>query len=195
MGKMEKEARVRRRWGQVRYALLAAVGISGVLLVGMAAPNTLKLLRYLPKNKYRFNHRAKSMLSHMAMQGHVRFTDVKGKRCAELTESGKRELLVLEHKFGMLGKARRRWDRRWRVIIFDIPEKIAPVRQRLRHTMKSFGFYRLQDSVWMYPYDCEDVMTLLKAELRLGNAVRYMIVEHIENDRKLREHFELPMSS
>lgn len=57
--------------------------------------------------------------------------------------------------------------------------------------MQSFGFYRLQDSVWVYPYDCEDVIGLLKTNLGLGSAVLYMIVEKIENDRRLREHFEV----
>ena len=50
---------------------------------------------------------------------------------------------------------------------------------------------RLQDSVWVFPYDCEDFIALLKAELKIGAAVLYMVVEHIENDKHLRSHFGL----
>ncbi len=57
--------------------------------------------------------------------------------------------------------------------------------------MRELGFARLQDSVWVYPYDCEDLMALLKADLKIGMAVLYMIVEHIENDKHLRAHFSL----
>ena len=57
--------------------------------------------------------------------------------------------------------------------------------------MRELGFIRLQDSVWVYPYDCEDLMALLKADLKLGSAVLYMVVEHIENDKHLRAEFGL----
>jgi len=195
MGRLEREARTearrRQRWGKVQYALLATVGISGLLLVSMAAPNMLKLLRYIPKNKYRFNNQAKSALSKAADRGFVKFVEVKGKKHAELTDTGRRELMYLRQKFEGLGGKRRRWDKRWRVIIFDIPESLPGIRDSLRTTMKSFGFCRLQDSVWMYPYDCEDVMALLKTDLQVGVAVRYMIVEKIEHDKEFREHFGL----
>ncbi|MEK7156796.1 MAG: hypothetical protein AAB790_03230 [Patescibacteria group bacterium] len=191
MGKLEKEARSRRRWGQVQYALLAVVGISGLLLVTAAAPNALKLLKYLPKNKYRFGNQAKSGLSRLADKGYVKFVEAHGKKHAELTERGRRELLLLQQKFENSASKRRRWDKRWRIVSFDISEKVAGKRVSLRRTMQSFGFYRLQDSVWVYPYDCEDVIGLLKTNLGLGSAVLYMIVEKIENDRRLREHFEV----
>ena len=191
VGNLEQTSRKRRRWGQVRYALLASVAISGLLLVTAAAPNALTLLKYLPKNKYRFGHQARSGLSILASTGHVKFIEVNGKKHTELTEKGRHELLKLQMKFGALGAKKRRWDKRWRMIIFDIPEKAASKRVKLRRTMESFGFYRLQDSVWIFPYDCEDVMVLLKTDLGLGNAVRYVIAETIENDKALREHFEL----
>jgi CRISPR-associated endonuclease Cas2 len=191
MGKMETEARTRRKWGEVRYALLSVVALSGLMVWAAAAPNTLQLLKYVPKNKFRFAHQTKSGLSRMIERGEARMIERKGTRYVELTDKGMRELLKQKQKFGELGKKKRRWDKRWRVVIFDIPEKNRSIRNRLTWTMRSFGFYRLQDSVWVYPYDCEDVLTLLKAELHLGNAVIYMIVEHIENDQRIREEFTL----
>ena len=59
--------------------------------------------------------------------------------------------------------------------------------------MKEVGFVCLQDSVWVYPYDCEEFMALLKAELRVGKDVLYAIVERIENDKTIRTHFKLPV--
>ena len=58
--------------------------------------------------------------------------------------------------------------------------------------MQEYGFIRLQDSVWVYPYDCEDLIALAKANFRIGFDVLYMIVERIERDTHLREHFALP---
>ena len=57
--------------------------------------------------------------------------------------------------------------------------------------MKSFGFFRLQDSVWVYPYDCEDIIGLLKVDLHLGGSVIYLVVEKMENDKHLKKTFGL----
>ena len=57
--------------------------------------------------------------------------------------------------------------------------------------MKEIGFVRLQDSVWVFPYDCEEFISLLKANLKIGAAVFYMVVAQIENDKHLRAHFGL----
>ena len=53
------------------------------------------------------------------------------------------------------------WDRKWRVIIFDIPEYRRYTRAKVRNTLLTIGFYRLQDSVWVFPFDCAELMTLL----------------------------------
>ena len=56
------------------------------------------------------------------------------------------------------------------------------------------GFVRLQDSVWVYPYDCEDLIVLLKADFKIGKDVLYMIVDEMEGDTHLRKEFGLRIS-
>jgi DNA-binding transcriptional regulator PaaX len=84
-----------------------------------------------------------------------------------------------------------RWDGRWRIIIFDIWERRKPVREKLRRALQSAGFYKVQDSVWAYPNDCEDLLVFLRADLRLGSGVLYLIAEGIEGDSRMRRHFGL----
>jgi len=86
---------------------------------------------------------------------------------------------------------RRRWDGRWRVLIFDIPEERKLLREKVRHTLVSIGFERLQDSVWIYPYDCEDLIALIKVDFQIGREVLYLIVDSLENDGHLRKLFGL----
>ena len=125
------------------------------------------------------------------MQGLIEFERREGKSYARITPAGKRVLAFEEQKTALNNKKKRQWDKRWRVIIFDIPEKRRRTRDRLRITMRELGFAHLQDSVWVYPYDCEDLVALLKADLKIGAAVLYMVVEHIENDKRLRAQFAL----
>ena len=58
--------------------------------------------------------------------------------------------------------------------------------------MRELGFLRVQDSVWVSPHECEELVALIKAELRIGQDILYVIVESIENDGWIRKHFNLP---
>ena len=107
-----------------------------------------------------------------------------------LTAKGEQVLRRLElHDFKL--RKPKRWDRKWRILIFDIPERRKGLRQKIRYTLKAIGFVRLQDSVWAYPYDCEDLVTLLKADFKVGKDLLYLIVDSLEYDKPLKEYFGL----
>src|SRR6266545_239985 len=61
---------------------------------------------------------------------------------------------------------RRRWDGRWRLIAFDVPEARRTVRNKLRRYLRERGFGFLQNSVWITP----DPVTELRAVLAKGPA-------------------------
>jgi len=189
---MEREVRRERRLGAFQQAMLAAVVIGGVVLIAATAPNAAQLLRFFPgyKKGAKFNYQYKSALGRLAAKGLVTFVEKDGRRYARITEKG-RLMLQMETEKTAIAK-KRRWDRRWRVVIFDIPERRKSVRVSIRRFMHEYGFVRLQDSVWIYPYDCEDLIALAKANFRVGADVLYMIVERLEQDKYLREHFALP---
>jgi len=192
MGKLEKKSKRARRIGVIQAGLLTAIALGAVVVSAGAIPHAAQLLRYLPgyKKDARFTYRTKSALSRLALMGLVTFEERGGKRYARLTKEGRRVLDIETAKTQIQKK--RRWDRKWRIVIFDIPERRRNIRVRLRKFMASCGFVRLQDSVWVYPYDCEDLVTLMKAEFRIGVDVLYLIVEQLEHDKYLREHFHLP---
>ena len=193
MGILEKEAKRIRRLQAFQQGLLAAVAVGGIVVIAATIPNAARLLRYMPgyKKGARFNHQAKTALGRLAAKGLVTFEERNGKRYARITETGE-QLLALESMREASMQKQKRWDSRWRVVLFDIPERRRGVRNRLRLFMQEYGFVRLQDSVWIYPYDCEDLIALAKADFRIGADVLYMIVERLERDKHLREHFKLP---
>ncbi|PIS21435.1 hypothetical protein COT51_02810 [candidate division WWE3 bacterium CG08_land_8_20_14_0_20_41_15] len=67
----------------------------------------------------------------------------------KITNQGK---LKINKKF-RLNDINRKWDKKWRILIFDIPEKSRTARNILRHKLSSLGFGLLQKSVWISPYD------------------------------------------
>ena len=77
------------------------------------------------------------------------------------------------------------------MLIFDMQERKKKTREQIRRTLAAIGFVRLQDSVWIYPYDCEDLLTLLKSDFHIGKELLYMVVDQLENDAPLKAQFNL----
>lgn len=67
-----------------------------------------------------------------------------------ITSKGKNEI---QRDFPMLSLQNRKWDRRWRIVMFDIEEIKKQVRERLRIKLKELGFGMLQKSVFISPHD------------------------------------------
>ncbi|MFZ2886274.1 MAG: hypothetical protein WA021_00465 [Minisyncoccia bacterium] len=194
MGKLEAAALRERRRGYLQDAVLGAVAITGVLAVAMVAPNILQLAGGFGSRKQRNAEMSKRALTRLAARGHISFEERNGKKFARITPEGRRVLIAQQIRAALAARTKRRWDKRYRVVIFDIPESRRGVRGRLRSEMRAAGFLQIQQSVWLHPHECEELVALIKAELRLGKAVVYMIVEAIENDAWIRSHFSLPSS-
>lgn len=189
MGEQERAVQKRIRATKVNRAIIDVIATAGVIAVALVAPNAIGALGkigFLPQRK----SQAKKTLARLVQGGYVVFERSKGGEYARLTKKG--EAFAVQMHVGAVGpKKTARWDGKWRIVMFDVPEKRRPIRGRVRNVLKLFDFYCLQESVWVYPYDCEDLIALLKVDLRLGNAVRYVIADSIENDTKLRNIFKL----
>ena len=171
----------------LKKAILATVKVAGLLTVAAIAPNSIKYLKSLGivsgKRQKEIMFASKDRL---VKNGLLQYKN----GFLELTKNGETELELLEMKGWKMDKPKR-WDGRWRMLIFDIPETRRPARDKVRQTLSTIGFYILQDSVWIYPYDCEDLVTLLKTDFRVGKDLLYLIVDSIENDKNLRKSFGL----
>ena len=55
------------------------------------------------------------------------------------------------------------------MIIFDIPEKKKSAREALRDKLKDLGFAKLQDSVWITPFPCENEINFIKLVFDLSD--------------------------
>lgn len=110
---------------------------------------------------------------------------------SRLTPAGKAYAQKIERAERILLHPKKVWDGKWRIVIFDVKEKYKSSRERFRRILQKAGFVRLQDSVWVYPHDCEELIALMRKDLRLGGSVLYLIAEGIENDSPLHSHFGL----
>lgn len=81
------------------------------------------------------------------------------------------------------------WDKKWRLVIFDIPKDKKLLRDILRTRLKRIGFHQLQKSVFIYPYDCWEQIKALKYIYGLGAYLQYIVAENIETEIDLIDYF------
>src|SRR3989338_3482457 len=191
MGKLEKEARVVRRNTSIQNAVLRTIGTAGLISVAVLAPNALQVLRILDGGKKRRSnpkYYIGTAFEKLCARGYVTIERGSNGKHARLSQSGK---VALERMIARSPdvRKRKRWDKRWRIVIYDIKEKNRATRTMLQRTLQSYGFCKLQNSVWVYPHDCEELVVMLKANYKVGQDVLYLVVEKIENDQKLKEYF------
>jgi DNA-binding transcriptional regulator PaaX len=84
-----------------------------------------------------------------------------------------------------------KWDGKWRMVAFDIPERFKRGRDALRHKLKNIGFRELQKSVFVFPYDCQKEMSSLVELFGLKQYVRFGVLELLDNEDVLKKIFEL----
>lgn len=187
MGKIEQDVQERHRRANIKKIILSSVALAGILAVGLVAPNALGAMAKLGILPHR---RQKEVIVRsrirLVQQGFLEYRN----KMLSLTPKGEaalRKLKLNEYKM----QKPERWDGKWRVLIFDIPEKMRGLRELVRRTLFAIGFVRMQDSVWLYPYDSEDLITLLKADFKIGKNLLYLVVEQMEYDARYRDHFDL----
>lgn len=107
-----------------------------------------------------------------------------------LTDQGKQKALTYDLENMKIQKPKQ-WDKKWRIVLFDIPDKIKKVREALRNHLKNLGFYEFQESVFVHPYDCKDEIDYLIEFYDIRRFVRFIIAESLDNELHLKKHFVL----
>ena len=107
-----------------------------------------------------------------------------------LTKEGKEKALTLKLEKIKI-KDSKRWDGKWRIVIFDIPENIKKKREIIRYLLKRIGFRELQKSVFIYPFNCEKEINYVVKNFHLKKYVRFIVAERIDNEEKIRRKFNL----
>ena len=169
---------------------MAVVATAGILAVAVVAPNAIQALHpFLKKKKYNPQFYLSQKVTDLIKKDLLKVHTKNGEKFVSLTLKGERRLQyykLLEKK-----ENPKKWDGKWRVVVFDVWENTRSKRDILRYEIKNFGFIQLQRSVWIYPYDCADFIELLKVDLSFGKNIRYMLVDKLDHDKKLINYFGL----
>jgi len=173
--------------------LLRYLMIGGIVTLAMLSPiGGPKIVKALLKQlKYKIKQ-IRSSAHYLKKRGLVEFIkEDKDNVTIKITEKGKKYFRTFDIDNMILARPAV-WDKKWRLVIFDVPEKDKKAREALRRKLKDLNFVRLQDSVWVTPHPCEDEIRFLREIFVIPFNVDVIETNDLKHHEiKLKKYFNL----
>ena len=83
------------------------------------------------------------------------------------------------------------WDKKWRLVFFDIPEDMRPIRKIFKSKLDELGFAQIQKSVYAHPYPCHNEIEYIRSLYSLEGYIRLGVLDKLEGEEVLKERFGL----
>lgn len=167
-----------------------AVAATSPYFVSRALPKIFKYAKYGLKRRKKMKNFQRSFY-YLKSQDMIKIEDRGGQIYISLTKEGKKR--AGKYQIDDLAiKPAKKWDKKWRVLIFDIKEKQKIKREALRGKIKELGLYQLQESVWVCPYEFQKEMETLRNFFQLKNdEMKVITASDIENDERIKTFFSI----
>ncbi len=184
---------------QVGKIILAAVFISGAVAVSVVAPNIFaglgalkKIFRSKQKEKMSKQERRRMMqtIYNLRRRKLIEYDEKGDKIILKITPAG-RTMFISNYIYALKVKKQEKWDRIWRIVIFDIPVSRGCQRDIFRDRLKKMGFYQFQKSAFIVPYPCRKELEAILDYYDLFDYVTFIEAEHISGEDRCRGYFEL----
>lgn len=174
--------------------ILIAAALGGVFAVGVIAPNVLKVFNLKDKRKLNqkgFLHLQRSYYQ-LRRQRYIEKVNSGKEGEYRLTQDGERFLWQYLLK-NIPIPTMRRWDKKWRLVMFDIPNSLRLYRDRFRTYLRNLDCYPVQKSIWAHPFSCQEQIYETARSMGLTKYVDIYVVEDFDNPRALA-HFNALLS-
>ena len=172
--------------------ILKLLAIGGAIYIAAGSPYFIRMFlkKYSQLGKYP-NKKISNAFSRLRKQGCLQFQTVNRQIYISLTEKGKRKAGWMQIDDLEIVK-QKKWDKKWRLVIFDIAQIKKIYREAFRGKLKDLGFRSLQKSVWVHPYECQAEIELLKDFFGLSDKeLRLIVAQSIGIDEEFKKEFRL----
>lgn len=135
-------------------------------------------------------HRVQREIKRMKDRGWIEEAEKQGKKFLKLTKKGR--MAALYRKLVSLPKpSKKQWQGKWVMAVFDIPESSRRERDAIRYVLRSVGFYPLQKSVYIYPYEIPPELIECLKDKNLLKFIRFARIERMDSVHDIKKHFKL----
>jgi len=185
---------LRKPKGEIVKDILLWLAIGGAVAVSAPSPYFgMNLARSFLKGK---KHKPKSTVNafyRLYKQGYIALEKKRHQYYISLTQEGRKKAGFYQINTLEIRKPKQ-WDKKWRIVMFDIPHRNRFVREALRGALKQLGFHLLQKSVWIHPFACKDEIDLLRSFFGLTlDELRLVVAQDIGESTNLKKVFHLSL--
>lgn len=178
----------------VARQILELLGAGIVLSTALLAPGAIGVFgkTYLMLQRTPRSIRSKTLYD-LKRRGYVQIDQGDEGASLVLTKKGKARLQKYQLDELMIRRPRI-WDGNWRIVFFDVPKKppaLNRARDVFRGTLKRLGFAKIQKSVWIHPFSCEDEIAYVSEVYGLQPYVRIALAKAVTGEEQLRSKFDL----
>lgn len=191
--KQKQQAKI-RKISEVSLAILECLAIISIAAI---APNALQIIELFRKKDERLKTRnpesIRRNLYRLEKKRLVKILEKDGQTIIEITENGKKR--ILQNKIEEIRiQAPIKWDGKWRLVLFDIPNTKTLARNIFRDKLRQLGFYLIQRSIWIFPYPCKDEIDFIKETYEVGPYVQVVEANYLEDEARYLKIFNLKKS-
>lgn len=172
--------------------ILRWLAIGGAVCIAASSPYfSINLMRGLTRWRRYKRRKVYDAFYNLRKQGCINIKKINHQIYISLTKEGRKKAGWLQID-SLKIKRPKKWDNKWRIVIFDIGQLKNIYREAFRGKLKELGFVPLQKSVWIYPFECRDEVEVLKEFFGFSEKeMRLITAQNIGNDRWLRKIFKL----
>lgn len=189
---------VKLKRGQLYWYILEVIGVTLISagnprrpVISLGVKEIIKTLKEL-KNLKVGEEKIKRSLESLEKKEIIDIDEKGGQVLVRLKD--KNNLIVMKYSIKALldlKKKKKKWNGKWFLVFFDVPETQRNKRDYLRNYLRKIGFYCYQKSVYVFPYECEKEIILIKKIVEGATYMRYIIAEKIEEEKKIKTFFNL----
>jgi len=178
-------------YATVSNVVLAMIAMSGIMFVMATMPNVFQVFSGYAKSKQYTKKQLRSAFYNLKRRKLIEvISETDDKVRVKLTLKGKERIREFSIDSMRIEKPKK-WDNKWRVLIFDVPNRFGKARSALRNKIVELGFYQLQKSVWVYPHPCEEEILFIAELFHIEPFVEILTVDNFLHENKVKMFFEL----
>ncbi|MDP4001329.1 MAG: hypothetical protein Q8P83_03750 [bacterium] len=175
---------------QIGDKIMLALLVAFVLPAMLTSPFGLYAIAYGGARRYFKRYEFHRTVKRLEKKGYIALTKTEKGWVVKLLKKGK--LYASQIEFEKLTLPRpKKWDGKWRLFSFDIPEEFRNARNMMRRKIKALGCYNIQRSLFVYPYDCMKELQQVADHYKVGKYTVFGEVTYIDVDKQLRKFFNL----
>lgn len=178
--------------GEIIKEILIGIGLLGaVVIVGAMAPNVFTGLSRNGFTKRKYDKKFISAVHYLKKRKLILIKENQdGSVKVELSKNGRKKTLIYNLD-SLKIKPMRKWDGKWRFVVFDIPNKFKARSNALRDKLKELGLYQFQKSVWIHPYPLENEIDFIIQVFEIKPFVKLGEMTYIDDEEKLKKKYKL----